>query len=255
MTASLLIALLPPQASDYHAVVARAGQTLSRRMALSSGLLTGVALPLRAEDSVPDFNRRGVRGMGLSSALIPGDYYYIYGVVPPRKISAPNVEQPQWNTFGACVENSCTYVPIAQRYQAYSKYEGRLHRGLRAYQELKESIAKNNWDAISQATSRDSSASQPLAPAIDALLKAGLLASAMLVSPNNLREKREQALATFYVNEASYALERIATAATARDSEAALAAWDFGKDSWNSYLAVINRAVVPKVGEPFELIV
>ena len=77
----------------------------------------------------------------------------------------------------------------------------------------------------------------------------------MLVSPNNLREKREQSLATFYVNEASYALDQLAAAAEARDGRLAAASWEFGKDSWNSYLAVINKAVVPKVGEPFELIV
>ena len=37
--------------------------------------------------------------------------------------------------------------------------------------------------------------------------------------------------------------------------ELATGAWEFGKDSWNSYLAVVNPQIVPKVGEPFELIV
>ena len=55
-------------------------------------------------------------------------------------------------------------------------------------------------------------AGKPPAPAVDALLKAGLLASQLLVSPNNLREKKESSLAIFYVNEVSYALELLAGA-------------------------------------------
>lgn len=77
-------------------------------------------------------------------------------------------------------------------------------------------------------------------------------AAQLLVSPNNLREKKGVALATFYVNEVDFALERIAAAAAQADAAAAGLAWDFGRDSWNSYLAVVNKAIVPKVGEPFE---
>ena len=51
----------------------------------------------------------------------------------------------------------------------------------------------------------------------------------MLVSPNNLREKKESALATFYVNEASFALDRLAEAADRRDARLAMLAWDFGR--------------------------
>ena len=76
----------------------------------------------------------------------------------------------------------------------------------------------------------------------------------MLISPNNLREKKECALATFYVNEASFAIDKIAQAAAAQDATAAQEAWEFGKDSWNSFLAVINPSIVPKVGDKFEFI-
>ena len=61
-------------------------------------------------------------------------------------------------------------------------------------------------------------------------------------------------MATFYVNEASYALDLLAVAADRQDLTAAQAAWDFGRDSWNSYLAVVNPSIVPKVGDPFEAI-
>ena len=75
-----------------------------------------------------------------------------------------------------------------------------------------------------------------------------------LVSPNNLREKRQCSLALFYVNEVSFALDVIAAAASRHDAGEAEAAWEFGRDSWNSYLAVINPAIVPKVGDPFDTI-
>ena len=227
---------------------------ITRRIVVSTATtLLGIAGPgamhAHAEE-YPDWNRRTRSGVGL----ITGDYYYTFGVVPPRKILAPNVDQPKWNTFGACIDNSCTYVPIAQRYAAYSKYEQRLARGLRTFSEMKGLIAKEDWPAVSAAVSRGSSDGRSPAPAVDALLKAGLLASQLLVSPNNLREKKESSLAIFYVNEASYALDLIAAASASRDAPAAMAAWEFGKDSWNSYLAVINPSIVPKVGEPFDVI-
>ena len=61
-------------------------------------------------------------------------------------------------------------------------------------------------------------------------------------------------LRTADVNEADHSLNLVAAAVRARDAAAALAAWQFGRDSWNSYLAVINPQIVPKVGEPFELV-
>lgn len=178
----------------------------------------------------------------------------IFGQVPPRKISAPKIDQPQWNAFGSCVDNSCTYVPLQQRYNAYAKYEQRISRGLDSYRSLRGAIERRDWEAIKVATARGGEKGAAPAPAVDCLLKAGLLASQMLVSPNNLREKKECALATFYVNEASFALNKIAEAAVAQDATAASAAWEFGKDSWNSFLAVLNPSIVPKVGDQFELI-
>ena len=225
-------------------------------------------LPALADEAKDPFNSRP-RNMGKYQ-LIPGDYYYIFGQVPPRSITAPNTQQPQWNAFGSCVENSCTYVPIQQRYNAYTKYERRLSRGIDAYRAIGLAVAKQDWPAVLSMTYRGGDVIKPSpgqecagecvakiappAPAVDALLKAGLLASQMLVSPNNLREKKEAALATFYVNEVSYALECLEAAAASQDLPAATAAWEFGKDSWNSYLAVINPAVVPKVGDKFALV-
>ena len=225
----------------------------SRRAVIAgaASALLGAGIATADETQFPDWNQR-MRGGG-KEALIPGDYYYIYGTVPPRQISAPNIEQPKFNTFGSCVDNSCTYVPIQQRYSAYTKYELRLSRGLRIFSELKGAIERRDWTAVAAGVYRGEAGTPP-SPAVDALLKAGLLASQLLVSPNNLREKKESSLAIFYVNEASYALELLGSAASKADAPAALAAWDFGRDSWNSYLAVVNPSIVPKVGEPFGLI-
>ena len=49
--------------------------------------------------------------------------------------------------------------------------------------------------------------------------------------------------------EASFALDAIAAAVAAEDPAAARSAYEFGRDSWNSYLAVVNRAIVEKVGD------
>ena len=51
--------------------------------------------------------------------------------------------------------------------------------------------------------------------------------------------------------QAAFALEKLGEAARGADGEAADAAYSFGRDSWNSYLVVINRAIVPKVGDRF----
>ena len=178
-----------------------------RTFALPSAALLSAGEGLHAAHAeVADYNLRARN----EPPLITGDYYYIFGQVPPRQISGPNIEQPKWNTFGSCIADSCTYVPIAQRYAAYSKYSQRLDRGLRSFRELKGMIAKQDWSAVGAAVSRGSISGKLDAPAVDALLKAGLLASQLLVSPNNLREKKAASLATFYVNEASYALDLLA---------------------------------------------
>jgi hypothetical protein len=222
---------------------------LSRRVAatLLTYCMTGLP-PAALANTISDPSQRP-RDMMQYAPLLSNDYYYIFGKLPPRKISGSKIDQPQWNTFGACLDNSCTYVPIAQRYSAFSKYEPRISRGLRAYSALLPLIEQGDWPAVAASVANGK---QDMSPAVDALLPSGLLASALLVSPNNLKEKKEASLATFYVNEANFALSLIRDAAAKRDYESAKVAWEFGRDSWNSFLAVVNPSIVPKVGEPFE---
>jgi hypothetical protein len=86
---------------------------------------------------------------------------------------------------------------------------------------------------------------------VDAELKMVLFATAVTTSPNFPGPSRELLVARFYVNEVRYAHERIAAALSDGDADTALAAWMFGRDSWNSYFTVVNRSVVPKVGDKF----
>ena len=107
------------------------------------------------------------------------------------------------------------------------------------------------WDQASVLVAQDSS---PRPPAVDALLKMILLASAVLTTPNYTGLSRELLVARFYVNEAHFATGELRKAIAERDTTRALEAWNFGRDSWNSYFNVINPAVVPKVGDKFTLI-
>ena len=167
--------------------------SMDRRYAVGLLAASTAVLPAHAEGGPAgaDYNKRA-RGMMNEKALIPGDYYYIFGQVPPRRLSdvdiVANIEQPKWNVFGSCIEDSCVYVPIAQRYSAYTKYEPRLTRGLDAFRRLPALIQAGDWSQLQRATYHGGDPDGPLAPApaVDALLKAGLLASLLLVSPNNL---------------------------------------------------------------------
>jgi hypothetical protein len=107
-------------------------------------------------------------------------------------------------------------------------------------------------------------------PIVDAELKMVLFATAMTTSPNFPGPSRELLVARFYANEAHYAHATMANAISssivntnsntsnesnnARDIDTAWQAWQFGRDSWNSYFQAVSRSIVPKVGEPFPAI-
>lgn len=195
---------------------------------------------------------------GNKDALIREDYWYMMGRAPPRLMGEGmmKTDNPQWNTFGTCESsggtNSCTYVSIKQqRIPAYSKYAFLIQLGAKDFRRLGAALDKADWET---SESLLSSATSVPPPAIDALLKMILFASSMLTSPNYSGPNRELLVARFYVNECGFATKEIASAVDARDLNRAKAAWDFGRDSWNSYLTIVNRQITPKVGDKFELI-
>ena len=85
------------------------------------------------------------------------------------------------------------------------------------------------------------------------LRRAVLLGNALLISAN-YGTSNEALVARFYANEAFFAVGELATAVRRGDGPAARSAWLLARDSWNSLLAVENRAVASKVGTKFELV-
>ena len=81
-----------------------------------------------------------------------------------------------------------------------------------------------------------------------------LPAYAVLTSPNFSGPSRELLVSRYYINECAYATKELARAIDDRDTATALGLWEFGKDSWNSYLSIVNRSISPKVGDKFEMI-
>lgn len=261
-----------------------AGFTLSRRKALVTGGIgiasstafvpgtkpnhaeaatddIGVVLPLSgATTSLFPYEKRDRQGN--KDALIKEDYWFMTGRTPPR-VFQPNdtsSNDPKLNTPGA-------YVTLDQRRPAYSKYAVSIGLGINSYRELGgifELLSKPPsmetkegtvalWDKASLYLQPASSGSLP-SPLIDSLLKMLLFATSMLTSPNNSGPSIEYLVARFYVNELAFATKELSRAVANQDVARATAAWQFGKDSMNSYLTIINRAIVPKVGDKFNLI-
>ena len=202
-------------------------------------------------------------------AVIRDDYWYIMGKTPPRQLLVPlQGADPQWNAFGSCESsadgrtNSCTYVSLNQRIPAYSKYASSIQYGSREYsklgailQELLQNNDSNNNDTNEAKLWQQAESflrveeRTPPPPPVDAELKMILLATALLTSPNFSGPNKELLVARFYVNELHYANTVCYGAVQARDAVTARAAWEFGRDSWNSYLLTVDRPIVPKVGD------
>ena len=202
-------------------------------------------------------------------AVIREDIWYMTGKIPPRRLD-PNFKQdpgPEYNAWGACTTststgNSCTYVPLSQRIPGYSNYAFSISFGANEYQTLGKVLqelyhlinASSDDDQIlwekADSFLRIPSSNVP-PPAIDALLKMVLMGTSMLTTPNYSGPPKELLVARFYVNELNYAMSQMLIAIESRDIKQAIASWEFGRDSWNSYFVLINRSIVPKVGEPF----
>jgi hypothetical protein len=212
-----------------------------------------------------DFHNRNRQNN--AGAVIRDDYWYVLGQTPPQLLTAPIVgDDPQWNAFGSCTTstgtNSCTYVSLSQRSAAYTKYASSIAYGARDYQQLGTHLASFRPNDDDSGTSNEdwwrrallyvqTEPGVPPPPAVDAELKMVLLATALLTSPNFPGPSRPLLVARFYANEVRFAHRQIQAALVQRDYLRARQAYDFGRDSWNSYFQVVARTIVPKVGEPF----
>jgi hypothetical protein len=223
-----------------------------------------------AEDdvSVPIYSYESRDRKGNQQAVIRDDYWYVTGKLPPRLLQSPlKGDDPQWNAFGSCTTsestgtNSCTYVSLNQRRSAYSKYASSIAYGATEYdklgsilQSIQKSVpASQNsqqlWQNAEALLKQDESTPPPAV--IDAELKMVLFATGMLTSPNFSGPSRELLVARFYANEVRFAHREILEAVRERNIDRAIGAWEFGRDSWNSYFQSVARSIVSKVGEAF----
>lgn len=200
------------------------------------------------------------------NALIRDDIFYFSGQIPPRKIDLNNLPPgPKWNAWGTCSNdsstgNSCTYVSIKQKIPAYSNYAFTISLASKEFKKLGDELKRSNNLNDDQQTSRllkfvskDSINIYPPV-VIDSQLKMVLLATALLTSPNYSGPPFDLLIARYYVNEFAFSTSEMADALMAKDLNRAIAAYEYGKDSFNSYFIIVNKAIVPKVGEKFEMI-
>lgn len=253
-----------------HGLLSRRDYVTSAATAVVLGTVTSFPLyptiPVHAaeeDNSIPPQYRYEKRDRNMNKdAIFREDYWYAKGVTPPRKLNSPLVlDDPKWNAFGSCEtsgdkggSNSCTYISLKQRQPAYSKYGFTITLAAQEFQQLGKAIEAQDWNRAATLVFTNPKTNLP-PPTVDALLKMVLFASAMLTSPNYSGSSRELLVARFYVNELNFALKEIGSAIEQKDGARAKAAWEFGKDSFNSYSQVVNRQISPKVGEPFPLIV
>jgi hypothetical protein len=251
-------------------------ECVSRRTAVAIGS-TGLLMPDRAltvdDNVIQDVKTFAYETRDRKSnkeALIREDYWYLTGRLPPRVLKVSlTLDDPQWNAFGSCetakagegTSNSCTYVSLKQRIPAYKKYGYAILDGASEYHKLgallqnglKKGKASNEiWDEALKFVTIEGK----FPPAIiDAELKMILFATAVLTSPNFPTPGKELLVARYYTNEAHFAAMEMSSAINRKDSNRAIQAWKYGRDSWNSYFQLVNKAISPKVGEPFPEIV
>ena len=181
---------------------------------------------------------------------------YATGRRPPAVIDFENVPEgvlnPQFNAFGECVKNSCSYVSITQRYKGYAKYAPAIEFARTSYVDLKKAlVAKDTTtvDALLEVAGLAKGATP--SPICNGLRQMTLLANALFISEANPRSQTEALLARYYVNECFLAMRAMGEAMAREDTEAALVDYKRGADGLNSNFTCINRAIPPKVGEPF----
>lgn len=150
--------------------------------------------------------------------------------------------KPIYNAWGACVQDSCSYVPLKQRYDGYKKYKDSTTRASSILQgALLQSATGSAFDVDE-------------GKVFEKALRRGVLFANILLISENYGTSNEALAARFYVNEAYFGMVQLQKEAGAGNTAAAKEWWLLCRDSWNSYLTLINRAIVPKVGDKFPLI-
>ena len=213
-----------------------------------------------ARDAPPPPGILEKRDRGLNEkALIANDFYFVTGRKPPRVLDVQNLprDDPKWNAWGECASgsdgsNACTYIPLKQRYDAYSKHGLTVRAASEDLVDLGQALRKKDLNTASFLLDSGEKGKAP-SSLRQASRKALLLADGLLISANSGSLGREVLVARYYINEFHYATERIAEILSVDDVDWASASelWRLGADSYNSFFVCVNKAIVPKVGEKF----
>ena len=128
---------------------------------------------------------------------------YATGRRPPAVIDFENVPEgvlnPQFNAFGECVKNSCSYVSITQRYKGYAKCAPAIEFARSSYVDLKKALVAKDTktvDALLEVAGLAKDATP--SPMCNGLRQMTLLANALFISEANPRSQTEALLARYY---------------------------------------------------------
>lgn len=163
------------------------------------------------------------RKVDNTNVLFAQDYYFKFGTAAPW-IEPDSTDFPKTMPF----------TRSQQRYDALKKYGDRIQSGLDTIAGVKKVSPRSQ---IVDPASLDVYQLRPM----------GLLANNLLASENT-GSTNELYLARWYINEIYLLLDDLKNAAS--DEEAKSLYKDL-VDATNSYLTLMNRVIIPKVGEKF----
>ncbi|KAL7575090.1 hypothetical protein ACA910_000458 [Epithemia clementina (nom. ined.)] len=167
-----------------------------------------------------------------SNVLFGQDYYFKFGTAAPW-IEPDNTDFPKTMPF----------TKSQQRYDALKKYRSRIQSGLERIQALVHAAGDNSGSLLLEVVA------DPTAADVYSLRPMGLLANAMLASENS-GATNELFLARWYINELYLLINDVRNAATTPEQAKKLAL--IIRKATNSYLTLMNRVIIPKVGDKFE---
>lgn len=168
------------------------------------------------------------RNADNSNVVFGQDYYYKFGTAP-QWIEKGNTEFPKTMPF----------TRSQQRYDTMNKYRERVQRGLDLVASLRKEIENGEYKNILDGSAPEYSI-RPMG-----LMANGFMASEAQGTTNELL------LARWYINEISLDIDDVKNASS---KEEALFAYEAAVKATNSYLSLLNRVIIPKVGDLLELI-
>ena len=170
------------------------------------------------------------RRVDNSNALFSQDYYFKFGAAAP------------WASDD--FPKTMPFVPVQQRYDALKKYGDRVRTASRSISDLGTAIGNaGGREGRAEAVGDVSSPSY-------SLRAMGLMANGMIATENT-GTTNELLTARWYINEAYLDLGDVRNSDTA---EGALRSYGSLVKAFNSYLGMMNRVIIPKVGDKFDLL-